>query len=77
MMVADGKFLAKVKIRMLYYAKSAEILQSKIIMLKITFKGQMLVLPSKDTTSFQRCNDVIDVQTTLYQRQNDVQYNVP
>ena len=28
--------------------------------------------PSKHTTSFQRCNNVVDAQTTLYQRQNDV-----
>ena len=28
--------------------------------------------PNKHTTSFQRCNNVVDVQTTMYQRQNDV-----
>ena len=29
-------------------------------------------LPSKQKTLFRRCNNVFDVQTTLYQRQNDV-----
>ena len=28
--------------------------------------------PSKHTTLFQRCNNVVDIQTTLNQRQNDV-----
>ena len=28
--------------------------------------------PSKHTTSFQRCNNVVDVRTTLLQRWNDV-----
>ena len=30
------------------------------------------IFPSKHTTLFQRCNNVVDIQTTLYQRQNDV-----
>ena len=29
-------------------------------------------LSSKHSTSFRGCNNVVDVQTTLYQRQNDV-----
>ena len=32
----------------------------------------LLILTSKHMTSFWRCNNVIDVQATLLQRQNDV-----
>ena len=34
--------------------------------------SQPRTLPSKHTTLFKLCNNVVDIQTTLYQRQNDV-----
>ena len=39
----------------------------------IKTKGKSIpYFPSKHTTLFQRFNNGVDVQTTLYQRQNDV-----
>ena len=32
---------------------------------------EILILPMKHTTLFRRFDNVVDVQTTLYQRQND------
>ena len=32
----------------------------------------LLLNPSEHTSLFQRCNNIVDVQTTLYQHQNDV-----